>query len=403
MLATYAPLLRVPGVRAFLLGSFLARIGCAMFGVAVVTMVAGRTGSYGLAGSVSGVGLVVMAFTVPRIGRLVDRFGQRRVTLPMALNCAAWTTVLVILSATGAPTWTLFVVYPLALLVGSPPTMSRARWGALLPGQPARLHSAMSLEQVLDELGFVLGPALGAFAGAVLFPEAGMILAGACYVVGSLVFCAARATEPVPDAGQTDDRGSVLANPGIVLLTLVLTMTGCIFGANEVVTLAVAQDAGARSLGGIVIALFALGSAISGLVYGSRTVTVPLSRALILGAAAMALLEAPVLLVTDLAPLAVVLMVAGAATAPTLITAMTITQRLVPASRVNEAMGLVVTGLVIGVALSSSVAGWVSERAGAHSGYLVAVVAGVVAVLLALAGRPVLRRADDPGDGAPRP
>ena len=92
MLSAYAPLFRVPGATRFIAGTALSRTGGAMFGVAIIVMLSERRGSFGLAGAVSAVGLLVLAIAGPVIGRLVDKHGQRRVALPFVRlldHCAA--------------------------------------------------------------------------------------------------------------------------------------------------------------------------------------------------------------------------------------------------------------------------------------------------------------------------
>ena len=44
----------------------------------LLAMVAARTGSYALAGAVVAAGMVSLALFAPILGRLVDRYGQRR-------------------------------------------------------------------------------------------------------------------------------------------------------------------------------------------------------------------------------------------------------------------------------------------------------------------------------------
>ncbi|MDF8262766.1 MFS transporter [Luteipulveratus flavus] len=391
MLSAYLPLLRTPGAPRFVAGSALARLGSAMFGVAVVAMVSARRESYGLAGGVSAAGLVVLAITAAVVGRLIDRRGQRRIALPLVGWTVLWGSTLVVLSVVEAPAWTLFVAYALAAIVANTGTMSRARWSHLLTDRPDRLHTAMSFEQVIDELSFVFGPVLAVVLSTQMFPEAGFVAAGLCYVVGMVVFLGARSTEPPVDRDAQPDTTLALRRPGIVLLGLVMFMTGTIFGSNEVVTIAVAEHLGRKDLAGPVLALFALGSAGAGLVYGARTVRLSLPTALVAGTLGMVVLEAPVLLAGDFVSLSLVMLVAGVATAPTLITSMNLAQRLVPAGQVNEALSVVITGLIVGVAAGSAAGGRVAEAYTPQAGYWVAVVAGALAVVLAVLGRRTLR------------
>lgn len=354
-----------------------------MFGVAIVAMVATRRDSYSLAGAVSAVGVVVLALSAAVIGRLVDRHGQRRVTLPLVFWGAGWCTVLVIASLTGAPSWTLFIAYPMACIVVTPDAMSRARWAYLLQGEPNRLHTAMSLEQVLDEFSFVIGPAFAVLLATTVMPEAGFITAAVLYAVGSLIFVSARSSEPPAAAPGAHATRSVLRNLPVLVVAAIMVLTGGILGSNDVVTLAFASERGHANLAGLLLALFALGSGGAAIVFGIKQIRMSLSRALLLGTVAMCVLEAPVLLVHNLGALAVILLIAGAATAPTLITAIKLAQALVRPGQVNESMGVVLTGLLIGVAGGSALSGAVVERWSAHTAYAVPVLSGAGAIVLA--------------------
>lgn len=392
MLSTYTPLLKDSATRRFMIGSAIGRLGGAMFGMSLVAMISTRTGSFALAGAVSATGLVILALTAVVAGRLTDRFGQRRVTYPLLIWSSVWCAVMVAASALEWPTWTLFGAYAMATIVANLGTLSRARWAHKLRDEPNKLHTSMSLEQVVDELSFVLGPALAIALATLWFPEAGYIAAALFYLVGTLIFLSDRSTEPPVD--EVAHHGSALAirTPGILILTCVLFMTGAIFGSNEVTAIAVAKDQGNPSASGLIVALFAVGSAAAGLWFGSRTLTRSLQSLLVVGTAGMFLLEAPILLTEHLVPIALVMMVAGAATAPTLIISMQLAQKLVPSSQVNEAMSVVLTGLIIGIAAGSALSGIVIEQVRPHAGFWVPVAAGGIALLLAVAGRAFLRR-----------
>ncbi len=380
MLSAYRPLLQVPGARAFVGGAVLARIGGAMFGVAVISMISARRESYGLAGAVSSVGLLVLAAAGPFIGRLIDRFGQRRVTLPFVVVSFVFGLFTIAASIAGWPAWTLFLGYGLSALLPEPSPLTRARWAYLLREQPERLHTAMSFEQVLDEGSFVLGPVL-AISASLIYPELGLVLAEALFLVGVLVFLTSRETEPPAVAHAERPVGLAIARPGVLAVAAALTMTGVILGANEVIAVAVADEAGRKGFSSVILALFAFGSMLAGLAFGTLAFRVTLTRRLLVAATAMVVLEAPALVAGDLWMIALVMLIAGSATAPMLITSTTLTQRLVPPALVTEGMAVVVTGILVGISLGAAAGGWAIEAFGAQRAYAVPVAAGVVAVI----------------------
>ena len=395
MLRAYLPLLSAPGARRFMVGAVLGRLAEAMFGISVVVMVASRYGSFGTAGAVSAVGLLVLAGFAPVIGGLIDRRGQARVAVPLIAFSSVMGAGTILCSFLGAPVWTLFVFYALSAFVPSLGTMSRARWNEIYRGDDEQLHVAMSAEQVLDELSFVVAPVLAVVTSTLLFPEAGLLIASVLYLTGTLLFCSARESEPpiVPHAERP--RGVALTRPGLLAVAAVMTLTGVIFGSNEVVTVAVADAAGNEGLASVVLALFALGSAVSGVVFGTRTFRSGLVTRLVIGVALMFVLEVPVLLLADhLGLLAVAMLVAGVATAPTLITSMSLAQRLVPTAMLNEGMTVVLTGLIVGISVGSAGSGAAVERFGPQPAYAVSVAAGLGALLIALVGWRSLARAE---------
>ncbi|MFF1451534.1 MFS transporter [Streptomyces sp. NPDC058274] len=386
----YRRLFAVPGARAFTVGNLVARLPMGMFSVSAVVMIAGSRGSYALAGGVTAAGLAATAVVGPWTARLVDRYGQARIAVPATLIAALGSLALLLCVRSGAPDWTLFAAYAATATTPNTGGMSRARWAHLLKGDAKALHTANSFEQAADELCFMLGPVLAAFLCSALFPEAGTLTGVVLLLTGVLVFAAQRSTEP-PVRTRTGARNvSPLRAPGMAPLLVVFLAVGAVFGAMEVVTIAFADARGHRSAAGAVLALQAAGSCAAGLLYGALKPAGPAERRFPWCVAALtALLTLPLLaahLTGSLLILAGTLLVAGLATAPTMITGMTLVQRRTPEGRLNEGMTLAVTGLLGGIACGSASGGWVVEHLSATAGYLVPVSAAAVALLAAGAG-----------------
>ncbi|MFJ4617766.1 MFS transporter [Streptomyces sp. NPDC088812] len=393
---TYRHLLAVPGARAFTAGNLLARLPMGMFSVSAVVMIAGTRGSYALAGAVTATGLAATALVGPWTARLVDRYGQARIAVPATLFAALGSLALVLCVRRGAPDWTLFASYAATATTPNTGGMSRARWAHLLKDVPsggAALHTANSFEQAVDELCFMLGPVLAAFLCGTFFPEAGTLVGVVLLVTGVLLFAAQRSTEPPPH--PRTQAGSPLRSPGIPALLAVCLALGAVFGATEVVTIAFADARGHATAAGAVLALQAAGSCAAGLVYGAVHPSGPAARRHPWTVAAMtALLTLPLLAATavgSLPPLAAALLVAGMATAPTMVTTMTLVQERTPEGRLNEGITLAVTGLLGGIACGSAAGGWIVEHVSPTAGFAVPVTAAATALLLSLA--PVAPRA----------
>nr|WP_246150401.1 MFS transporter [Streptomyces qinzhouensis] len=382
--AAYARLFETPGTVAFTTGGLIARLPFAMFGVSAVVMIADSRGSYALAGAVTATGLAVTALVAPWTARLVDRRGQARIAVPATALALLGSLALVLCVRFDAPDWALFASYAATATSPNTGAMARARWAYLYRDDPAALHTANSFEQSADELCFMTGPALAALLCSALFPEAGTVAGAVLMAGGMLLFTGQRSTEP-PASGRPPGARAPLRAAGMPALLAVFLATGVVFGALEVTTLAYVDGPAA----GLLIGLQAGGSCAAGLVYGLRPVTAPGDpRRLAVCLAAMTVLMVLPLLAArsgSTAALAIGLLVAGAATAPTMITGMAAVQRIVPAGSVNEGMTLAVTAILAGIAVGSATAGGLAERAAPGAGYTVPATAALLGLLAALA------------------
>ncbi|KUN66372.1 MFS transporter [Streptomyces griseorubiginosus] len=406
MPSPYRALFAAPGSKGFSAAGLVGRMPLSMMGIGVVTMVSQLTGRYGLAGSLSATIALAAAVIGPQISRLVDQHGQRKVLRPATLVALTAAAGLLLAAHFGWPDWTLFVC---AVGIGAVPSlgaMIRARWAALYRDTP-QLHTAYSFESVVDEVCFIFGPIISIGLSTAWFPEAGPLLAACFLAIGVFWLTAQRATEPAPHPRTGQGGGSALRSPGLQVLVATFVATGTIFGAVDVVTVAFADEQGHKGAASVVLALYAAGSCVAGLVFGLLRLPGAPERRWLLGICAMAVSMIPLLLVGNLPFLAVALFVAGLSIAPTMITTMSLIEQHVPRAHLTEGMTWISTGLAVGVALGSSVAGWVIDVAGARSGYGVPAVAGAVAVAVGFLGyrrlsRPAPRRGGTVEHGSER-
>lgn len=396
MPSPYRALFAAPGSKGFSAAGFLGRMPLSMMGIGIVTMISQLTGRYGLAGGLSATMALAAAALGPHISRLVDRHGQRKVLRPATLVALAAAAGLLLTAHFGWPDWLLFLC---AVGIGSVPSlgaMIRARWAELYRGTP-QLHTAYSFESVVDEVCFIFGPIISIGLSTVWFPEAGPLLAACFLAIGVFWLTAQRATEPAPHPREHHGGGTALRAKGLQVLVATFVATGTIFGAVDVVTVAFADEQGHKGAASIVLALYAAGSCVAGIVFGLLRFTGAPARRWLLGVCAMGVSMIPLLLVGNLPFLAAALFLAGLSIAPTMITTMALIEEHVPRAHLTEGMTWVSTGLAVGVALGSSVAGWVIDSAGARAGYGVPAVSGAVAVAVGFLGyrrlsRPVPRR-----------
>ena len=403
MLQPYRDVLSRPGALAFSASGIVARLPMSMVGIGIVLMVSTLYGSYGLAGRVSAVLVVAQAICTPQLARFVDRYGQARVMRPAVVVSAVSLVGLVVAASLQADEVWLYVTAALAgATIGSFGALVRARWNHLLGADARGIHTAYSLESALDELVFVVGPVAATVLATSVSPAAGLVVPIVAMVVGGFAFLALRGSEP-PPAPRHERRigGAVLRRPGVVVIVLVFVAIGSIFGATDVATVAFAEEAGRKELAGVILAVFALGSLISGLAYGARHWVSPLHRRFAIGVVALAVGVCAFFLAQSLWVLAGAMFVVGFAIAPSIINGNALVAELVPSGRLTEGLAWVSTGLSIGVSVGSSVAGARIDAVGSSGGFLVVVVSGVGALLTTVLALPALRRHAASRDAVP--
>jgi MFS family permease len=392
VLSPYADILRVNGARAFVSAGLVARLPLAMLGLGTVLLITGATDSYGLAGAVSATIAIANAIGAPQLGRLVDRFGQRRVLLPAMVVQTTGLLALVAAAATDDAPHALYFVA--AFVTGCSMTsfgaLVRSRWATLLQGE--RLQTAYALESVLDELVFTCGPVLVTLLATAITPAAGLLAALGFLLAGGLTFAAQRGTEP-PVHPRHERGGSAIRARGLLVLALVMAGVGGVFGTVEVAMVAFAEQHGHEALAGPLLALHAISSGVAGVLYGARTWRVGLERRLAVALALLFVGTIPLALANSIGLMVVAIIASGVSVSPTLITSFALVEALVPRAALTEGFAWLSTSLGGGLAICLAVAGHVVDASSGHRAFVVAIGASLLSVTVALAGRRQLRPA----------
>jgi predicted MFS family arabinose efflux permease len=160
-------------------------------------------------------------------------------------------------------------------------------------------------------------------------------------------------------------------------LVSVLTAVGMLFGAVEV-----AVPATAEALAGPLMGVWGLGSLVGGAIATRRGggAHTPAGLALVLAFLAAAHLGL-VAATAGTVALGAVLFVAGSAIAPTFASVYAMVERVAPAGTVTEAFAWLATAVAVGTAAGAAVAGSLVEQAGPASAFVLAGIAGTVALL----------------------
>lgn len=370
--------LRTHGVPRLLSSSLLGRLPSTAIGLLLLLRVRDLGGSYAVGGLAAGMFSVGLAASAPVLGRAIDARGQTRVLQLAALVCSgALVTIALLPDAAGAGP-----VIALSCLVGAahPPLSAclRTLWGTVLPDADAR-HAAFALEASAQELCFILGPLVLVSAVAVHDPSAALLLAAVLLVAGTWLFVGSGASRDWRPAPRTAGAARVraLANPGIRTLLIIGAGLGCSFGAIEVAIVACAEEAGSRGVTGVLLAVWAAGSVVGGIVTARRPPPTDRGAHLVMLLVALAVCDAALLLTAgSLVAVGAVLVLCGGAIAPLFTVVFGLAGDLAAGGTVTEGFTWLGTSLSAGVAVGSTFAGVLASGAlGPSAGFGVAAVA----------------------------
>lgn len=376
--------------------AFLARLPAALCPIGTLLLINARDG-IGAAGAVAAALWLGQALGGPVIGRLADRRGHRPVLLTACAANAAVLAALVAAVLGGLPPAArMGLAVAAGLTVPQVGPLARARWARLAGADETLLGSALSFDTTLDEVGFMVGPALAGILAVTVHPASALVLAAVLILVfGTLFALHPTAPGPVGAAGTapqtgTGARGGVrLWSPGLALLFAMAVLQGAAWsGANTGVN-ALAGSLGRPGAAGPVWAAMAVTSSVAGFVTVSRPGSAGLAVRLRWTIGIQAVLTLPLLAVSGLWGATAAVAGIGLAVAPHLIALFGLVERAGPAERMGEAMTVVGSGLIVGQALAAAVAGPLAAAYGYRAAFAVSCAAAAASAVVALtaAGR----------------
>lgn len=377
MLRRYREVLSIGTIRTAILVGFFARLPTFGAGV-IVTLHVVRTmeRSYTEAGIASAVLVLAIAVAGPWRGRLLDRFGLRRVLVPSIIIMALYAMVVPFLD---------FVPFLLAQGVAGLffiPIQAILRQAVMAAAPEHHRRTVLSLDGVVLELSAGLAPAIGV-AAATTWPTA-YVLAGvfwASSLAGIILYAVnlPMRREPVADPAEPVVRPSTRSWFGVgvgALLVGGVTST-VMFSGTDLSAVAVLNDVGKTSAIGWVLALWAMGSLTGGLIYGG--VQRQVSPFLLLAAlGAVTILPA---LSTGALSLGLLLLIAGLLGQPAITATVEQLMDRVPEIARGEAMGWHSTAMTTGLALGAPVSGAAIDRWGGEGGFIAVGLFGLTAGL----------------------
>ncbi len=390
-LARYYTVLGQPELRSTIAASMLGRLPIGITGLAILMLAQDTSGSFGTSGAVAASYVAGLAVVAPLLGRLIDRYGPRIILLSCAFTFPAALAGLVAALSAPAPMWVSFVLAGAAGASFPPITVCMRTFFKQRLQEMTLLATAYSLESVLIELIFILGPVIVAVFVALASPAAAVLFSAACGCAGTLLFQRSQALRQwrVEARGRASLFGP-LAEPGFVPLLVVIVCYASAFGLVEIGTTAYATEVGGPALAGILLGIMSIGSAAGGLVYGSRSWRLPLTRQFPLMLVFMGLGVAPLALISASWAFGLWSLVAGIAMAPALIMQSMLVASVSRPEHSTEAFTWSSTGLLAGVGLGLTMGGGLLEHARSPAVFataaLLSLAAGLIALLLLKTG-----------------
>jgi MFS family permease len=371
----------------FSTAGFIARLPISMVGIGVLMYVEAERGSYAIAGAVSGSIAIASAIGGPLSSRLIDKLGQHRVLPIQILIITICSIALVLLIPSSVPAPYLFI-FSIGSGIAYPSigALVRSRWTALLVSGPILL-TAFSIESIIDELIFIVGPTIAATTSVKIHPAAPQVIATFLLAGGGLWLASMRNSEP-PINAHLGKRGKpVIFQNGLIYLWAVHIASGIFFGAIETSIIAFTKIAGEPIYAGIVIALWSFGSLVGGIVYGGVQFKSPLHKHLIVVSFLLVPATAAMVFVNSIFMLALLTIAAGIGVSPLLIASAAITQRRSPVGRTTEAIATMYSGIGLGFAFALAMAGWLIDNRGTDYSFALGALAALVTFAITIIGR----------------
>ena len=383
-----------PQVGAISAASVLARLPFGMGGISLVIFVHARTGSFGIAGLITGIYTLAFALAGPLLGRQIDRRGPRTVLASASVVSALGLVAVAIVGEGSAATLPLGLAA--AVAGASVPPVSgvlRRTWPALVPRSD--LATAYLFDSVLIEIVFLCGPLLTGILAAAVDPVAPLFVGAAFVVLGTAWFLlvpVVRAERPT-DAPRGNPAGA-LATPAILYITLAGLPIGASIGALDVALPAFGSAHGSSALGGLFVSSLSVGSMLGAVAFGLLAARLGMLREASLRLAVyQPLVIAPLLLATGSVVLVPLAVLAGSYAAPMLTLRSRVAELTMPAGTGTETFTWLLLAVMVGASASSALAGPLIEAGGWRAGIVQAVAVPLLALPLLFAGRRLLPEA----------
>lgn len=439
-LNAYGAMFRVRAAYSFEVGGLLVRMYAFMRTIGTVSMLTLSGYSYFMAGLVASVVAFALFLISPRVSKKIDERGQGAIVVPATCIALSGCAILLVTVLLKLPIALCFVGAVLMGFLPTPQALTRARWVYLvksgrLGDDAPELKTVFSYEGVMDDIVFMVSPALSIALASGIHPIAGMGCGFICCVVGTLLLASSKDTEPVPgwekklanregaasaesgaaaegsrngsapaadsgiacdvSADSVDDaraskkkrsRSLFLTNPVVRTLFFLSLLMGCFFGIFDTATVSFAQiELNDPVFASLILAIESLVSTIVGFVFGMILFTARQSKKMLAFSIVIGLGYGSMIFVSSSVSLLVVIFVAAGTYAPFVITLNETAERAVPEANITEALTWVTSGSICGLAFGPTLAGVIIDTWGSFAcfgtGAFVALAIPVLAIL----------------------
>ena len=388
----YIEFIRQPDVARLLVVALLSRMPIGMVGFAMVMFLRESLGNFVLAGTAVGANFIALAAVAPIVGRLVDRYGPR---IPLLVTGIVQPLALAgVLAAAKLGLGFHYVVAAAALsgMFASPiTTLTRTAWRHRFEREEDR-RTAFTLDAVMIELNFTVGPAIVAAILATAGATAAFAFTLVVVVASFLIFLTSPALRYFKrDRSTRRHMLGPLTEKQLWIVFLTTFGLAMSLGLLEVGYPAYATWLALPPLAGLFLSVNSIGSALGGALFGGWHFRMALERQL---AAALGLMAIPMFLhgvVPSPLPFAIVAFLAGSLIAPAVACQSVLVSRLAPSQYATEAFTWWSTFIVSGLGSGMALGGWLVETHGVRTAFftgsailcVVAVVALTIAAPLA--------------------
>lgn len=428
----YSELLHLPHTARFALGTVIGAMPAPMVGMTVTISVQNLYHSYTLAGALSATQAISMAILQPLFGQLIDRYGQKKCTLPIMSLWLFGAVGIVTGLLLHAPAAVLFLIMPFLACVPPWGAMCRARWAYVLRGDGRRTDRALALCGVLDECMWVVGNPLASILAVWSFVGA-FAFTATCVIIGAIMFLGAVGTEPPSQQQQAAEAGlsladyrrrvalevarnngtdsgkkrdtanpeatkahvrSALLSPAILALAFTWFGLGAFEAAASISIIAMAKVQHMQNMTGFVFACFSLSSLIGVTVYGAHQWRSPLwKRFYFCLAMLVAGLGSFVFFADRLWQIQIIYLLVGVCQGPTWVNGNQTILRLVPRDQFTETMAFMGALNAVGSSAGSAIGGRLIDLFGYKGGFATVSILGIAMLLISLCGFKQIRQA----------